>query len=74
MKLIWHGSPCPEEHIAKVEAELAGMLDGMLDIPAQLIFHRIRLAEGTVIVWGEDGDEAFQAQFYALCSRTTNGQ
>jgi hypothetical protein len=66
MKLIWHGSSCPQKHIANVEAELAGLLSGIVDIPAQLIFHRIHLAEGDVIAWGEDGDNAFHAEFHEV--------
>jgi hypothetical protein len=67
MKIIWHGKPCPQEHIAKVEAELAGLLSGVVDSPQQLVFHTIHLDEGVVIAWGEDGDDGFHAQFHAVC-------
>ena len=65
MKIIWHGEPCPQEHLARVEAELAGMLGRMLDSPQQLISHSIFLDNGAAVTaWGETGDEAFHAEFH----------
>ena len=58
MKIIWHGKPCPQEHLAQVEADLAGMLGKMLDNPQQLISHTISLDNNAfVTAWGEPGDD-----------------
>lgn len=65
MNIIWHGEPCPQEHLKRVEAELAGMLGRMLDSPQQLISHSIFLDNGAAVTaWGETGDEAFHAEFH----------
>ncbi len=65
LKIVWHGTPCPQEHAGQVEAELAGMLGGMLDSPQQLISHRIFLGnDSAVTVWGEGGDDSFHAEFH----------
>ena len=65
MNINWHGNPCPQEYLATVEAELAGLLRGMLDSPQQLISHRMSLGNGgAVTAWGETGDDAFHAEYY----------
>ena len=70
MNIIWHGKPCPQQYVAQVEAELAGMLGGMLDSPQQLISHRIFLGNnGAVTAWGETGDDAFHAEYHEAQTR-----
>jgi len=65
MKIMWHGTACPQEYLPKVQAELAGMLGRMLDSPQQLISHLIFLANGgEVTAWGETGDDAFHAEYH----------
>jgi len=65
-KIVWHGRPCPSEYLARVEAELAGMLGGMLDSPQQLICHEISLSNlDSVAAWGEMNSDAFHAEYRA---------
>lgn len=69
-RIIWHGAPCPEEDLEKVEAELEKLLDGPLESPQQLISHRILLDDGSAVTaWGETGLDAFHAEFHPVPTR-----
>lgn len=64
-RIVWHGAPCPPEHLARVEAELERLLSGPLESPQQLISHRILLDDGgAVTVWGQDADADFHAEYH----------
>lgn len=74
MKIIWHGKTCSQEHLAEVEAELAGMLGKMLDNPQQLIFHSISLDNNAAVTaWGEPGDDAFHTEYHDVTTREVAG-
>jgi len=65
INITWHGKPCLQEHLVRVEAELAGLLDGSLDTPQQLISHSISLDKNAAVTaWGVIGDDAFHAEFH----------
>jgi hypothetical protein len=75
-EIVWKGASPSTDIITKVRSEMVADLRD-LGKPEDLIFHTVFLDENDfahgpcVIVWGEDGDDRFHAEYHASSAYET---
>ncbi len=72
VKIIWHGPEPTDEWRARAIAEAKDMIEGDLARAEDLIFHDVWDKTPTerprIVMWGEEGDESFHAEFLVVGS------